>query len=675
MKVHQALHGYAEGHQQLAASMRFGSKDNRTLLAMSDLPGPGARLSEEGYLTGYPLPEAGVYALARTWPAPEMARPGCVWTHTLLVDFADLATIRSLAGLLRLFHRPSSTGWQSYGESLRFNAETDVSSYAEGAHDWVLRLLTGLYGKPMSSITALRPPDLDVERVLVDIWAQQWPRLRRNFRFCTHTGTDRSAGSHSFDLQILPADSVHRSRFAKSIDVESLPVPRSPWIQVAYADFQQPDASGLRSFMRALGTEVSGGRALFRELCQLHNLLAGASSNMDDVTEAIALLAQSQELGAARGAQALVASAALPWVASHDDVLARFVVDHLSVLPAEAVMVHAARVGRALWLTSPSRFADAWQKGLVGMSLGPLIQDLTPAEIAVGLVDAGNLAPAMALARHDLLGRPEFWNALPGSELVMLVAALPEDMRDIALQEIVRCGRRDLIEPAFEAFGAFRVLNALNHASDIDIPHWLALAVRDQTSVKQFLQEGEGISTGLLAKLARANGAKLHEVGAIIGPWLNAFRRASSSGSTSDACYLHAFIFSLGFDRVALDAAECIVATFEWLHREAANERLTVEAWTLLDGRMPKLLWRDWDRCGRLRLGVCESFVRNNWDFLRFFELATDEDLFRSLVQQMSWSTAGRRYLAQSIRSGNVTNDQLAYSRVQAVKRVLFLKD
>lgn len=510
MKVHQALHGYAEGHQQLAASMRLGSKDNRTLLAMSDLPGPGARLSEEGYLTGYPLPEAGVYALARTWPAPEMARPGCVWTHTLLVDFADLATIGSLVGLLRLFQRPSSAGWQSYGVSLRFDAETDVSCYAEGANDWVLQLLTGLYGKPRSSITALRPQGVDVERVLVDIWAQQWPRLRRNFRFCTHTGTDRSSGSHPFDVQILPAENVHRSRFAKAIDVESLPVPRSPWIQAAYADFQQPDATGLRSFMRTLGTEVSGGRAVFRELCQLHELLAGASPNMDDATEAIGLLAQSQELGAARGAQALVASAALPWAASYDDLLTRFVLDHLSVLPAETIMEHAARVGRALWLTSPSRFADAWQRGQVGTSLGALIQDLTPADLAVGLVDAGNLAPAMALARHDLLAQPEFWNALPSVELAMLVSALPEDVRDNALQGVMRSGCRELIEPACQEFGALRVLNALTHAGDIDIPHWLAVAIRDRPSVEQFLQEGEGISMGLLAKLARANGAKFN---------------------------------------------------------------------------------------------------------------------------------------------------------------------
>ena len=70
--VHQALHGYADGHQQLAISVTLKPRDQKTLLALSDISGPGARLDENGYLTGYPLPDSGFFAIGRTWPAPEM---------------------------------------------------------------------------------------------------------------------------------------------------------------------------------------------------------------------------------------------------------------------------------------------------------------------------------------------------------------------------------------------------------------------------------------------------------------------------------------------------------------------------------------------------------------------------------------------------------------------------
>ena len=101
LQLHQALHGYADGHQQLALSTALKPRDQKKLLTFSDISGSGARFGEEGYLTGYPLSESGFFALGRTWPAPEMPRPGCVWTHTLLIDFTDLAALESLNTLPR----------------------------------------------------------------------------------------------------------------------------------------------------------------------------------------------------------------------------------------------------------------------------------------------------------------------------------------------------------------------------------------------------------------------------------------------------------------------------------------------------------------------------------------------------------------------------------------------
>jgi hypothetical protein len=99
----------------LASSIELVGRDSKTMLMMSDASGPAAVIGDDGYLTGYPLSESGYYAFARTWPAPEMPRPGCVWTHTILLEFSDIPALQSASGLLGLFRRPSgkNCGYQN----------------------------------------------------------------------------------------------------------------------------------------------------------------------------------------------------------------------------------------------------------------------------------------------------------------------------------------------------------------------------------------------------------------------------------------------------------------------------------------------------------------------------------------------------------------------------------
>ena len=60
IRIHQTLHGYAEGHRRLGGSTALGGRDDKTMLVLSDASDPGARIPDEGYLTGYPLPESGL---------------------------------------------------------------------------------------------------------------------------------------------------------------------------------------------------------------------------------------------------------------------------------------------------------------------------------------------------------------------------------------------------------------------------------------------------------------------------------------------------------------------------------------------------------------------------------------------------------------------------------------
>src|SRR5438128_673752 len=91
----QALHGYDSGHRLLSSSVSFIPSDERSTLIMSDLSGPRLVEGFTEYITAYPLPSRKYYAIAKTWYASEMERPGCVWTHTLLINAEDISRIKN----------------------------------------------------------------------------------------------------------------------------------------------------------------------------------------------------------------------------------------------------------------------------------------------------------------------------------------------------------------------------------------------------------------------------------------------------------------------------------------------------------------------------------------------------------------------------------------------------
>src|SRR5689334_13568298 len=93
-ELHQCLHGYSDGHRLLACSTTLTEEAQAALLVLTDLPDGVPSSGFQPFLTGYPLQGTSFFALARTWAAPELPRPGCVWTHTLLIPFPELGRVQ-----------------------------------------------------------------------------------------------------------------------------------------------------------------------------------------------------------------------------------------------------------------------------------------------------------------------------------------------------------------------------------------------------------------------------------------------------------------------------------------------------------------------------------------------------------------------------------------------------
>ncbi len=269
-QVHQTLHGYERGHRLLASSMELPNSVARKLLYLSDLSGANRAEGFEQYLTGFPIPEGVIYALARTWEAPEMERPGCVFTHTLLISFSDLAQLTDLSVLLTLLSRPQKGVYAAYRNSL---ALPTIGTQIQPNQSQLSALIEALYAGDPSNIAIAANSSETWQPAIFAVWSQMWPRLRRSLTFSTGSLGPRTLDGESFAIQVIPARWQTRlsREFPDSTFIEPQPVPadNDNWQSLLIIDCTCPDPMGLRQFLRYYAADLEPRRALMQPLLEL----------------------------------------------------------------------------------------------------------------------------------------------------------------------------------------------------------------------------------------------------------------------------------------------------------------------------------------------------------------------------------------------------------------------
>lgn len=123
MRIEQVLHGYSEGHRLLASSTtELSLSDRRKMSLLSDWNEyVSAQDDDSSYLTCYSLPDSPYYVVAKTWYADEKERPGCVWTHSLLIDLRAFTGFFDYLLLFSYFKQPKGGDYSLYEESIEIS--------------------------------------------------------------------------------------------------------------------------------------------------------------------------------------------------------------------------------------------------------------------------------------------------------------------------------------------------------------------------------------------------------------------------------------------------------------------------------------------------------------------------------------------------------------------------
>ncbi len=627
--IHQALHGYADGHGLLATSLTL-SREQRTALSLqTDLSGPAPLRGFDGYLSGYAI-TGGIYVLSRTWYATELPRPGCVWTHSLLLT-PDVLDWDSISALAQLLQRPE--------QSAKFDRYSIALSRPKLDHtgspldlELASALVDQLYGDARLRVCVPTESAAEVEATFLAIWNQQWPNLRREFAFTTGLlGT----GARPFDLQAVPAK--NRRLFLRAsgfsfVERESV-ASLEPWVERVSMALGSKDAA-LQEFLWRFGPQFEDGRKALRGLTETHRALTDVPESGSRATAAHSQITRFfRKPGEAAALKvALFGGTPNTWAVSEPDALELLARD-ATILDESAQNIRArafklsgyeleALVQRLLGVKSATAesIEDAFFEKCTSDSIGRL-----PVELA-----------SSALNRRAELGRDSaVWQS--ANALALLKGVLASGtFNEATAYGLLRHGDvRLLYEAKYASARAW--IRAARELFDASGP-----SERCEEFILDRLWNAQSELRAVLH--AERFGAFLKPAAAALDlsdfeakkfPIAHAtdvlLPKLHDAAAELQAC---GFLLIIGLVRSESEACRFVAEGFSPIYLAARDQRLPWDIWRRLESHLP---WHflEWDRCARLIEGTVTRFADRSWPPSEFFRTFSNEEEFERAVSTL----------------------------------------
>ena len=679
MLIQQALHGYKDGHQLLAASTNLTRNQESVMLVMSDLSGPAFRDGYESYITGYPVSGDGIYCVAKTWFAPELPRPGCVWTHTLLVRDEELARIPDIRSLRGLFRRPQSE--TDYGDyEVPISVEPGRGPSARPPLDGAAEIIYSLYSSDQYVVIPAEE-SAKFEELILTIFSQQWPKLRRGFRFCTGALSIRDT---EFDLSVSPPDATHSvGPTGQIVNLRThLRHPMDEWVRKAIRDLSSPpNEASLRRFLWQFGPDYNDGRGSFRPLAEIYLAMEAVETKNtgDGVLSAIAYFFP-QQTHATRLKSELFGKQGLytARLGGEAEIL-RMLISHPGADSLSDDMTHVSSRASDLVAASPdvatdiallaldirSDNAQRFLEGYVDSAKWPAdLLAAMPASLIVMVLDR---SPA-------LVTNQSLWRRSDSMELMSRFTS--RDVKDaISVEDLVRA----LIEA--EAWGPLRL--AMDHYRSngtraafawidaqpgevIDIPQGLFDIAGLGSAVSKSLLESGSLGPRTLAVLT----TELDPRSSVVrrtksSVWLEVAESPLQFARESRAIQSAVFLLNIGLGSREPIGGTLVASAFSTVYQSAKENILSAAAWGQLE---PNLEWYSpsWDRCARLIRTAARGFYDRPWPINAFFLTFQTREQLERAISEIDGMWRGHRFLRQLQqgildRSIRATSDQLRY--------------
>ena len=272
MRIEQMLHGYDSGHRLLAGSIMLKDKAEMDIIAtLSDWSEHVLPNGDSSYLTAYPLKESGYYVVAKTWYAEEMKRPGCVWTHSLLIPFEELNIVDDFRRISTLFIRPATNdNFDLYSRTIihetKFNLPSNYKDLTTSKRMIAMILLSFLNSGNMPlTFGALKDNDLAGILMLSVMNATPMAMLQ-NVSWCTGTAYPRKLNGKQLTCQFLSRQGGEQ--------ILNIQVEEEKWIDYVTDAMARGDVNKgqlIRMFAEDIGESVDKYSAIVKVLYTLED--------------------------------------------------------------------------------------------------------------------------------------------------------------------------------------------------------------------------------------------------------------------------------------------------------------------------------------------------------------------------------------------------------------------
>ena len=676
--IQQTLHGYTRGHECIASSTSISKSDQKLMLVLSDLSG-SSRRTFKSYFTGYPLRESSYYAIAKTWCASELKRPGCVWTHTLLFTFQQLEKLETFSDLREFFQRPEegSLDEKPYSKPIQFTpssrAKFDEKAPNLRFHE-VRDLLLAVYGPENGSASVLFIEDTDrYHSALVEVWLQQWFSLRSEFSFCSYALSPRKAEVGTYlDFQIAPRNE-QRAFLGTEISGSDTPISNRACdskrslddFELAAEDILHPFTNDLRKFLSNADDCEKLTKSHYPRLIKLFDC-SKQPKRRSTIATALDLLI---DLFPAPKSGHFYKSRFLgfeddEFTKSSDmdasTLEALVYCSQPEVFPKKLLAIEQRT--RKLWEANPHYAISLIEKMLVKQ---PNILGEDVVKAAAKKASISDLDQIMQLHQNLLLLFVAINPSLAADEIVWrgsidfqkelldkLPSDLPEDQKLFrGACDSIFCGASDQIaKDCIEKWGAAMTsafLDFVESRIDWQSDNWTLL-------IKSFPDE--------CGRWMRSKSSKISPASAdLVVRYLGNDPRFTNCLSASDWWLLIQSVsqevvserhltfaeavlpFCLGGE-ASVSAMELVIFSFEVIHRQLENNSLNYDVWRRIEPSIPELsFFFQWDKCERLRRGVVNLFASAKWPTEGFLRLTSDRNLMRLLLYSAKATPEGRR--------------------------------
>lgn len=658
-QIHQCLFGYQEGHRLLSSSIQLPDEASSMLLLLSDLA-PGLHLPTQGcYWTGVPLPSAKSYALIRTWLAPEMSRPGCVWSHVLIIAFSDIAKFPDLSVLVDYVKRPNTVSeFEIYGKpilitSTSHNSSLNRKTIALNESDAHL-VLQSIYSDQASG-TVVSPLGM-LDNTIFAVWSQQWPHLRRSFSFRTAVNFNNNFSiMNKFDLAIqLGSDRQHQiNQFDDKTDcIEG-------WERICIDDLLHPHSTDFRKFLWRYGSDLTRGRACFKFLANIY--LATRSvrlygNNLCKILTDITNTLPSYDGKVLK--EDLVNQNPYSLLPTPDPInLLSFYVteptaDKLAPLPhAFFYNIRKDWDIRAEEILSIADIAieRETQSGINLLNqLATVIIDRS--KFFISTATRPYLCNILLKINPVLMDNDELVN-ISCADLLRIVDYVPNNDDCLSynvIRRLIFVNNADLAQKMFSRFPSIvieHIINAMDSFFVVGgetVPQpWLETISKESSLILRsvnFIANARTTSTlFFIASLLGFAQPETLQVGPI--PWAKGLINAHDDLVGSDRQKFLVFLLELALNNPISGCEPLLELAFEQVHTALRYENLSEDETSQLLEYLPELPWfKNWDNCLKLRVKIVDTYTKNNLNPASFRRLTNDPELYEDLVSMANKS-------------------------------------